>query len=154
MATTGISISGQSDKAVEQEERVRALRTRAGELKERKEPRFVKFGDGESIRGVLVAVERITVKNDRGQQQVSRYTLREEWTDEMLAFLGTYDIDTKLKPADVGKLMEIRCEGSDQNVTRNGNAMKRFKILVSDNRVDRAQAAGLTPEITDDDIPF
>ncbi len=115
---------------------------------ERKDPRFVQFGDGEMITGVLVSIERIKV-NDK---PASRYTVEDLDTKELCAFLGTFQIDAKLRPVDVGHVIEVRCEGTDSNVGRNGNSMKLFKVLVSD-RTAPGWAYDGTP-ITNDDIPF
>lgn len=115
---------------------------------ERKDPRFVQFGDGESVTGVLVNVERIKV-NDK---MASRYTVEELESKELLSFLGTFQIDSKLRVADVGHLIDVRCEGTDPKVTKSGNAMKLFKVLVSDRTAPGWAHDGTL--ITDDDIPF
>jgi hypothetical protein len=76
---------------------------------------------------------------------------------ELQSFLGTYDIASKLRRMDIGHLISVRYEGEDKSVSRNGNALKRFKIAVSKElyagagKKDGLEAGTL---ITDDDIPF
>ena len=111
---------------------------------ERKEPRFVQFAVGEVVNGVLVNMEKVTVNG----KIAIRYTVRED-DGEFCAFLGTHQLNTKLRPSDRGFYVSIRCEGQDESVQRNGNPMKLFKVLVS---ADKATDASLY--ITDEDIPF
>ena len=119
-------------------------------MRERKEPRFVQFADGDVVRGVLTAIESAEVNG----KKTSRFVVLEEDGDpdcgNMAAFLGTVQINTKLRRSDLGHTIEVRCEGTDKNVVKNGNAMKKFRVFVSD---DKDQAAD-TALITDDDIPF
>jgi hypothetical protein len=116
-------------------------------MEERKEPTFVKFTDGEFVTGVLVRIEQIEIE----KKQCVRYTVR-DCDEELYSFIGTYQIDAKLKRSDIFHRVEIRCEGEDPTVTRNGNAMKKFKVLVSKDPVKGAPR--VNPEITDEDIPF
>jgi hypothetical protein len=116
-------------------------------MEERKEPTFVKFSDGEVVTGVLIRIERIEIM----KKACTRYTVR-DYDDELYSFIGTYQIDAKLKSSDLFHKVEIRCEGEDPAVTRNGNAMKIFKVLVSKNPAKGAPR--VNPEITDEDIPF
>lgn len=119
-------------------------------MEERKEPKFLQFGDGEVIEGVLVSVARVNIK----EKPATRYTVRDLETGEFSAFLGTYQLDTKLQPGDVGKFIRVRCEGENKDVGRNGNSMKLFKVEVSKQRVSSVQPGRADPGITDDDIPF
>jgi len=122
-------------------------------MKERKEPTFVQFADGEEVSGILLRIDRMQV----GQQKqiANRYTLR-DLDGEMYSFLGTYQIDTKLHTTDVGHYVQVRCEGTDSSVTRNGNAMKKFKVSVSEKPYAPKQGRKLEDGtyITDEDIPF
>lgn len=122
---------------------------------ERKEPEFIQFADGETLTGVLTDIERITVGEKK--QSAIRYTVRDIDNHNLYCFLGTHVINQRLKREDLGHVIELRCEGDDTSVQREGRAMKRFKILVSD--VPYAQAArGNKLEdgtyISDSDIPF
>ncbi len=117
-------------------------------MKERKEPTFVQFADGEMLAGVLVRIDRTQVSNGNGAKApANRYTVRDLESGEMYSFLGTYQIDTKLNVADIGHVIEVRNEGTNPNVQRNGNAMKVFAVRVSEQPFNPAT-------ITDNDIPF
>lgn len=114
-------------------------------MKERKEPKFVQFAPGEVVEGVLVRIDTMEVGVER--KPTARFVVRDLDSGEMLAFLGTYDIATKLQRSDVGHVVSVRYEGEDKSVQRNGNAMKRFKVSVSDQLYDPAV-------ISDADIGF
>jgi hypothetical protein len=128
-------------------------RLQALNMIERKEPSLVKFAEGERIVGVLLRIERIEVD----KKPVTRYIVENLDGGELVQFLGTYQINAKLRTNDVGHVIDVRYEGEDLNVVRNGNSMRRFKVLVSDTRLgDEAPAvAGVDGTlITDDDIRF
>jgi hypothetical protein len=95
---------------------------------ERKEPTLVKFADGERVHGLLVGVELIEIDKKR----VVRYVVQDLESGELSAFLGTYQINAKLRRDDVGRVIDVRYEGTDPNIAKNGNPMRRFKIMVSD----------------------
>lgn len=119
----------------------------AFDFEERTEPRFLQFGDGETVTGILASIERIAVKD----KQVTRYTVQDLESGELVSFLGTYQIDTKIRRGDMGHVVDIRCEGSHPDVKRNGNAMKMFRV-----RVSKRTAPGWAQDgtqITDDDLP-
>ncbi len=130
--------------------------TPAVDMVERKEPDFVKFTEGEVIEGVLVNVERIQVGNP--PKSAVRYTLADVEDGSLICFLGSYQIDTKLRPSDKGHYITVRYEGEDTSVKRNGNSMKRFKVFVSAAPYISATATGNQLEdgtfITNDDIGF
>jgi hypothetical protein len=115
---------------------------------ERKDPKFVQFGDGETVSGILVGIEKIDV----GGKPAARYTVQDLESKEMVSFLGTYQINAKLRREDVGHVVDVRCEGSDPKVARNGKPMKLFKVLVSERTAPGYAHDGT--QITDDDIPF
>lgn len=119
----------------------------AFDMEERLDPKHVKFADGEVFVGVLVAIERITI----GGKAATRYRAQDVETDEMVTFNGTFQIDSKLRKTDVGHVIEIRNEGTDPNVSRNGNNMKIFRVRVS-KQFAPGWAHDGTP-ITDDDLP-
>lgn len=111
---------------------------------ERKEPRFVKFAVGEVVNGILVSIDKITI----AEKVAFRYTVRQD-DGEFCSFIGTHQLNTKLRISDRGFYVSIRCEGEDKNVRRGENCMKLFKVLVS-NEV----TADAAMYITDEDIPF
>jgi hypothetical protein len=119
---------------------------------ERKEPTLISFAEGESVQGVLLAIERIEIE----KKPVVRYTVRDVDTRELSSFLGTYQINAKIHPEDVGHIIDVRYEGEDRSVVRNGNALRRFKVLISD--VPAARIGVCTAEdvtfITNDDVGF
>ena len=127
--------------------------TQAFEMQERKEPQFTKFAEGQTVEGVLVKIYRIQVgdpeKPEAPKRPATKYTVL-EGQGELVSFLGSYDLDTKLNTRDVGHFIQIRYEGEDKTVSRNGNAMKKFRVRVSNKP---AQVVDGTL-ITDDDIPF
>ena len=121
-----------------------------GEMKEILDPKFIQFGDGEEIEGVLVKYERIFVN----KKNCARYTVRDA-NGDLSSFLGTYQIDSKLQPHHLGHRVRIHCEGVDRNVSRYGNSMKLFRVFVSESRVENIRHTPTdAPEITDKDIPF
>jgi hypothetical protein len=117
-------------------------------MEERTEPRFVQFGTaGECVDGILRRIEKIEINGKR----VVRFVV-EDPSGEYLAFLGTADLLNKLRTDDVGKRIDVRYEGEDQNIRKNGNAMKRFKV-----RVEKIIATATREHpfaITDEDVPF
>jgi hypothetical protein len=117
------------------------------EMETREEPKFVNFSAGDVVDGTLYSMERVTV---RGNASI-RYNVLQD-NGEMCAFIGTHQLNTKLRPSDVGHRVEIRCQGEDTMIKRGENCMKVFQVRVSKNAV-RA-AAGDGTEITDADIPF
>jgi hypothetical protein len=117
-------------------------------MEERHEPRFVQFGSvGECVDGTLRRIEKVEINGKR----VVRFVV-EDPSGEYLAFLGTADLLNKLRTDDVGKRVDVRYEGEDQNIRRNGNAMKRFKVLVE--KIIATATREHRLEITDDDVPF
>lgn len=124
-------------------------------MRERKEPTFVTFADGDFVEGVLVNVERIEVGEPK--KMANRYTVADLDTRELSSFLGSYQIDTKLRPSDKGHFIQVRCEGEDKTVVRSGRAMKKFRVVVSDEAVPAAKTGNQLEDgtfITDYDIGF
>lgn len=119
---------------------------------ERKEPTLIKFADGESISGLLVGIERIEVD----KKPIVRYTVQDLDSGELSSFLGTYQINAKIRRNDVGHVIDVRYEGEDKSVSRNGNNMRKFKVLVSDRHVGPLPpgTAADGTLITDEDIGF
>lgn len=119
----------------------------AFEFEERLEPKHIKLEEGEIFTGTLCGIERITING----KSACRYRAQEFESGEMVTFNGTYQIDSKLSPRDVGHIVELRCEGTDKNVGKNGNQMKIFRVRVSKQTAPGWANDG-TP-ITDDDLP-
>ncbi len=122
----------------------------------REEPRFVQFKTGTLIEGVLMKMEKIGVR-DKATNQVSytvRYTVTlDDATD--VCFLGTHQINSKLRPDDLRHRVSVKCAGEDTMVKRGDQCMKVFEILVSAQPVSRvAPIDESEPVITDADIPF
>lgn len=137
------------------------------EMIERKEPKFVEFTDGELVEGVLTAIQQIEMKDKQNgkPRKVTRFVLAEgEIEDDKfnpsgdsVCFLGTYQLNSTFRLSDRGHFVSVRCEGTDSSVTKNGNAMKKFKIFVSAKPLMQAAGTSAATDntfITDDDIPF
>lgn len=123
------------------------------EMRRVEAPRMIRFATGEAVEGVLMGRERITVSN----KPVIRYTVKES-DGELVTFLGTADLITKLRADFVGHLIRVKCIGEDTMVKRGDNCMKVFEVDVSVKPVGNMNAATVSAvdglEITDDDIPF
>jgi hypothetical protein len=117
-------------------------------MEEREEPRFVKFTTGDVVEGVLSSLQRVTI----GGKLAVKYIVQEDG-GQYVQFIGTHQLNTKLRITDRGHRVEIRCEGEDTMVKKGDNCMKVFKVLVSRDAV-AASAATDPLLITDDDIPF
>lgn len=118
-------------------------------MKERQDPKFIQFSTGDVVEGMLVGIERVLIKGKSGV----RYTVQEDG-GALVAFIGTYQLNTKLRIDDKGHRVDIRCVGEDVTVKRGDNCMKVFEVRVSDERVKAATAITDGTEITDEDIPF
>jgi|GEM_PF-2525299 len=134
------------------------MQTKEFEMEERKEPELVKFAEGEVIEGELIRVDSILVGEEKNR--VALYTVRDLDTGKLCCFRGLYQIDRKLRLQDRGHFIQVRYEGEDKTVIRNGNAMKMFHVRVSKQKVSEMTSGkgSVDPlagtEITDDDIPF
>lgn len=127
---------------------------------ERPDPRKFEFGDGVELIGILLDVERRMVKDPRSgaPKPAIRYTVRElqdpatmTYSSEPVFFYGTYQLDSKLRPSDVGHFIRILCRGEDKSVGRNGNNMKLFDVNVTKETAPGFANDGT--EITDADLP-
>jgi hypothetical protein len=128
--------------------------TPAMNWEERKEPEFKQFAEGDVLEGVLTNVERIMIgdkANPKIKKPVTRYTVQEMESGEPVCFLGSYQLDVKLRPQDIGHYVRIINEGKDPAVTRNGNAMTRYKVLVTERPAPGWANDG--SQITDADLP-
>lgn len=113
-------------------------------MEERHDPRQISFSTGDVVEGILAGVERRTVKEKLG----IRYSVLQN-DGVLVCFWGTYQLNEKLRPADRGHYVSIRCEGEDTMVKRGDNCMKVFKVLVSKELAKDGELY-----ITDGDIPF
>ena len=113
-------------------------------MKEREEPRFMSFSTGDVVDGILVLKEKVMIK----EKPAIRYTVKVDDGD-FVAFLGTHQLNTKLRITDIGHFVSIRCEGEDTMVKRGENCMKVFRVLVSENPATDGDLY-----ISDADIPF
>ena len=111
------------------------------EMEERREPRFQKFEKpGDNVTGRLIKIATQQMVNG----PVPRYTVEEGVvrggafvpSGEMVAFLGTYMIDSKLKVSDIDHFVIVRYVGTRTDVERNGNKMKEYEVRVSKNKVE------------------
>lgn len=122
----------------------------------REEPRFVQFRTGDLIEGVLAKMEKIGVR-DKVTNQVS-YTIRYTVTQDDgrdVCFLGTHQINSKLRPDDVRHRISVKCAGENTMVKRGDNCMKVFDVMVSAQPVSKnAPVIEDSGFITDEDIPF
>jgi hypothetical protein len=96
------------------------------DLVERTGPEIFRFDTpGEFIRGRLIEIETA----DIGGKPTLRYIIGNEEDDRLYSFLGTVDLNTKIRPSDIGKILEIRFVGKDDQADPGKHPIKRFKVL-------------------------
>jgi len=96
------------------------------ELVERTGPEIFRFeSPGDYLRGRLINIET----TDIGGKPTLKYIVRDEDEDRLFSFLGTVDLNKKIRSSDIGKIFEIRYEGKDSNPEPGKNAIKRFKVF-------------------------
>ncbi len=93
------------------------------EMVEREEPRFVKFKVGDVVEGILTEIRRLCVQG----KPALRYTVDDN--GQLYSFLGTYQINEKLRVADIGKRIRVRYEGEGAPANRGGNRMRVFRVF-------------------------
>lgn len=87
--------------------------------------KFVK--QGEELTGVLINIDQITVKDS----PTIEYTVEDEHK-QRVTFLGTNDLNKKIRPEHIGHFLGIRYERDDNSFTKPGqSAAKVFKVFVS-----------------------
>jgi hypothetical protein len=118
-------------------------------METREDPRFVTFNAGDVVEGILLSIQPVQIKD----KSAVRYVVREEG-GELVSFLGTFQINSRIHGTDRGHKIIIRCIGEDTMVKRGENFMKVFEIQVSKKSVIKMPAPIPGLEITDDDIPF
>ena len=120
-------------------------------METREEPRFIQFVKGEVVEGILIGIDRIKV----AEKPAVRYTLKAD-NDEVCSFLGTYQLNSKLRIEDKGHRISILYVGEDAMVKRGENYMRVFEVKVSKERFAGQPVGSISTalEITDADIPF
>ena len=117
-------------------------------METREDPRFVQFAKGEVVSGVLLSIQSFRI----GDKPCVRYVVKED-SGERVSFIGTYQINQKLRPSDPGHRISVECTGEDEAVKRGENCMKTFIVKVSSSLV-----LNVTPVsdlgISNADIPF
>ena len=122
------------------------------EMETREIPKKIKFAEGDFVEGILIGIQALTV-NGRG---CTLYTVIQN-DDSCVEFLGTNQLDRKLRVTDKGRRISVRCTGEDPTVQKGDNRMKLFEVRVSKSIVKGAPvmaAHDADPGITDADIPF
>ena len=96
------------------------------ELTERTGPEIFRFDNpGDSLQGRLVTIETV----DIGGKPTIRYVVHETDEDKIYSFLGTVDLNIKIRQSDIGKVLEVRYLGRDTEAQEGRNPIKRFKVL-------------------------
>ena len=96
------------------------------EMVERTGPEIFKFETpGDYLRGRLVEIETVDIAG----KPTIRYIVHDEEEGIVYSFLGTVDLNKKIRPKDVGKLLEIRYGGQDPETQGGKNPIKRFKVF-------------------------
>jgi hypothetical protein len=123
------------------------------EMETRELPKFIQFTAGDFVEGIIVGIESALIKG----KNCTRYTVMQN-DDQLVSFIGTNQLDRKLRVNDRGHRISIRCTGEDPNVQKGDNKMKLFDVKVGKSLVKGAPLLAVqnqvNPEITDDDIPF
>jgi hypothetical protein len=101
---------------------------------ERKPPKKFDFAEGAVLVGILVSHETGMLRDKQTGQpkKVNRYTVEDQDSKETVFFHGTVQLDSMLRPNDVGHFVSVTCTGEDKEAGRNKNAMKLFKVLISE----------------------
>lgn len=96
------------------------------ELIERTGPEIFRFeAAGDYLRGRLINIENA----DIGGKPTLRYVVHDEENDKIYSFLGTVDLNTKIRSSDISKVIEVRYEGKDAEAAPGKHPIKRFKVL-------------------------
>jgi hypothetical protein len=104
---------------------------------------FTSNTNGQKLQGVLVSIAPHMVNG----KKVLRYTVKKDNGDRV-TFLETWDLKQKIDRRAIGHPISIEYVGLYDNIEKNGNKAKRFKVMVDfDTKVEQG-------DITDEDIPF
>lgn len=98
------------------------------DMVERTGPEIFRFeSSGDCLRGQLLHIETA----DIGGKPTLKYIMRNERDESKLfSFLGTVDLNLKIRSSDVGKVMEVQYIGKDPETGEGKNPIKRFKVFV------------------------
>lgn len=111
-------------------------------------PQQISFSkQGDKIQGVLMGISMHAING----KKVPQYTVRKD-DGIRVTFLATWDLQQKIDHRAVGHPISIEYVGQYDNIEKNGNKAKKFKVLVDYETKVEPGHSGL--EITDDDIPF
>src|ERR1035437_3166828 len=99
-------------------------------MQEVKAPELFQFTKpGQTLSGVLVAIEPVTVK----EKQAIEYMFVQE-NGERASCLGTNDLNKKITPLNIAHWMDVRYERDDTSFQKTGQSpMKIFKVLADKN---------------------
>jgi len=101
--------------------------TKPIELVERTGPEIFRFeAPGDYVRGRLISMENTHING----KSALKYVLHDLEEDRFYSFLGTVDLNTKIRPTDVGKVLEVRYERQDSPSDNGKNPLKHFKVFV------------------------
>jgi hypothetical protein len=98
------------------------------DMVERTGPEIFRFeGAGDYLRGQLVDIETADIAG----KPTLKYIVRDEENEsQLLSFLGTVDLNQKIRSSDVGKVIEVQYIGKDTETAEGKNPIKRFKVFV------------------------
>ena len=55
--------------------------------------------------------------------------MHDDEENRIFSFLGTVDLNKKIRESDIGKILEIRYGGADREAGQGKNPIKRFKVF-------------------------
>jgi len=103
--------------------------TKPVELIERTGPEIFRFDTpGDYLRGRLISIETTEI----GGKSTLKYIVHDDEENRIFSFLGTVDLNRKIRPSDIGKVLEIRYGGTDREAGQGKNPIKRFKVFAED----------------------
>jgi len=106
---------------------VQATKNAPVQMVERTGPEIFKFETpGASLRGQLISIDSTEIDG----KPTLRYIVKDGEDERLFSFLGTVDLNTKIRSSDVGKIIEVRYERNDTQAAAGKHPMKRFKVLV------------------------
>lgn len=102
------------------------------DMVERTGPEIFRFeSSGDCLRGQLLHIETA----DIGGKPTLKYIVRDEGDEsKLLSFLGTVDLNQKIRSSDVGKFMTVEYIGKDTQSEEGKNPIKRFKVFVQEDK--------------------
>jgi len=97
------------------------------ELVERTGPEIFRFeNSGDYLRGRLITIET----TDMAGKPTLRYIVYDEAEERLYSFLGTVDLNIKLRHSDISKIVEVQYVGQDTESQQGKKPIKRFKVFV------------------------